>query len=777
MEKKQGITMVILVATVVIALIIMSVSILAIKNSIKNATLTTFKEELVSISQAVETYYLLNKEMPSFEQTSTSYSASDLENLTLSKDDFNNEISLNNEEENTVFYKIDLSKINVDKTVRGNKKNSDESDIYIVAYPSFNIYYLKGINVDNVYYFSYIKFSENMNKIEINQSTSQEITQGDLKVKKNVKVWTNKLNLEVTSYIGENNSIGFKYVNNSGEERVSVFNFNSDKKNTTNIINIDDLEDVGFSASQSQEFKALPQDKKKLIIYKLQGQDVVAQVEVDMSNYETKSPTYTVSNEISSKQDYNEVTLTVKDDVSKMSKVKYEYYKKVTAEGEEVYNADSNFYKKDNLVKNGKEAKIENDGKVTIKVPKEITAIKCVAIDKASNITDVIDIDTKTAYYTYYETKKGTKNSITFNIKMFKKSSELDNIAKITTKLSADGINYTDEINHGNSNVESFTYTDVENMGKYLYMIITLYTGSSNSYKIVEEKRIQIDTSAFIEEGTKNKEIASWDNPYIPSGFVHTEGNVENGFVISDVSETKNKYNEFVWVPVDYIYDNTTLSKGTQMYDEEEVKYSKLQNLRLDLESDEIIYNDSSSSEEYKAMIKSVKKYGGFYVARYEAGDVDATSYRVSNSNEENTVEFRKNLYPYNFITLEKAISQSRDMYSTDVKSHLIYGCQWDAIMHWVNLKKGDINNSTTFGNYFGNLNTTGKEESYVTNNIYDLAGNVAEMTMEVDENSNLIVRGGSFNKNDEKIDSKISISIDGLKDETISFRTVLYII
>lgn len=793
MIKKQGITMVVLVATVVIAVIIMSASVLAIKNSTKNATLSTFREELVNISQAVENYYLLNKAMPTYDQNSNSYSVDEIENLTLSKQAFNEEINLNNEEENTSFYKVDLSKINVNKTVRGNKKNNDESDIYIVAYPSFNVYYLKGLNVDNVYYFSYIKFSESINKIEQSKNVVAEITQGDLKVKKNVKVWTNKLGIEITTFIEEGNSLRIKYLNNSEEVVSNIVNFTSDKIGKTNVIKIDDLIDVGFTSAQSEAFKKLSQNKKKITIEKLESQNFIAQVEVDVSNYETTLPSYSVSDSITSTTDYNLISVDVEDSISGVDKFKYEYYKKVTFDGEMQYFTDANTYSRDNLMLNGKEAKIIN-GVVTVKVPKDIVAIKCVISDKAGNATNVIEINTKTAYYSYFETVKGTKNSISFKINAFKKSGVVDNISKITTKISNDGINYTSENDYKNT---EFTYTDIENMGEYIYIIVTLYTGAENSYQNVDQRRIQIDTSSFISEGTKDKSVATWENPYIPEGFVHTEGNVKNGFVISDVTESKTKYNEFVWVPVEYIYDNTTLPKETDIYDESTVKNSKLQNLRINVDSntkkivkvtgDEQFYIDSlnNSTSEYTNMIKSVRKYGGFYVARYEAGDFNAVNERTS-SNIANLVLYKKGLYPYNYISLEQAISKSRSMYSssTDITSHLMYGCQWDAIMHWINLEKNGIN-SIKFGNYSnsnftnsGVLNTTGKNEAWVTNKIYDLAGNVEEMTMEIDGSSNLITRGGSYLINAEalSIALKKSVSIDELSNKNISFRTVLYI-
>ena len=795
MVKKQGITMVILVATVVIAVVIMSVSILAIKNATKNATLTSFKEEIVDISQEVEQYYLFNKRMPTFENTDMSYSASEIENLTLNTSAFREELELNSEDKTTVFFKVDLSKLGATRSVRGNKKNSDESDVYIVAYPSFNVYYLKGINVDGNYYFSYVKFNQSTNNIKIPDDSSSEVGTDELHVKKNTKVWTNKMGLEITTFISSGNSIRLKYTNEQGEEVSNIINFTSDKLNKTNVIKVDTLEDVGFSNEQSQAFNLLSQDKKILTIEKLNSQNVSASVKVEMSNYETEAPICTVLPSIVSYPDYNVITLNVSDTKSGVSKVKYEYYKKTSINGEEQFYTNSDAYNVKNIMSNGKEAKL-NNGVVDIKVPKDITSIKCIAIDNASNSTNVLDINTKTAYYTYYCTIKGTRNSIVFSIKNFKKENVMESAQKLTTKISTDGVNYTTEYIHNNVNsVNEFEYVDIQNMGRYLYLIIKLYDSKDQK---IEERRVQVDTSTFIEEGTRDKKIAAWDIPYIPEGFVHIQGTVKNGFVIQDVTENTTKYSEFVWVPVDYIYDNTTLDKGTKIYDESEEtpKYSKLQNLRLTINGSEIlsadgneeIGNSATTINEYINMIKSVKKYGGFYVARYEAGDSLATSYRDENSSKENVVSSSKNLYPYTYINFANNISNitsgavklSRTMYenSSDVASHLIYGCQWDAIMHWIFLNGNYQSLSGSDKINIKEIVTTGKNESLILNNIYDFIGNASEMTMELNNELTLCtVRDLNYNSKDSSnlVMSKSTLGISQ-SNNTTSFRTVLYI-
>ena len=110
---------------------------------------------------------------------------------------------------------------------------------------------------------------------------------------------------------------------------------------------------------------------------------------------------------------------------------------------------------------------------------------------------------------------------------------------------------------------------------------------------------------------------------------------------------------------------------------------------------------------------------------------------------------------------VEKAKNFATEKGYTSVTSTLIYGVQWDAIMQWIDpgYKNEDgtltsfVADSTGKGNYDedantnpwkGNLTTTGASEDYGVKNIYDLAGNVWEWTMEAYNTDNRVNRGGS---------------------------------
>ena len=179
-------------------------------------------------------------------------------------------------------------------------------------------------------------------------------------------------------------------------------------------------------------------------------------------------------------------------------------------------------------------------------------------------------------------------------------------------------------------------------------------------------------------------------------------------------------------------------------------------------------YKDGYTNEEseYNAMRNSVLEYNGFYVGRYEAG---TTGTRYGNSGITDDVVVKQGKNVYNWIGWSDsddmkvetggAVQKSKEFASannyTSVTSTLIYGVQWDAIMQFIDSgyknqdgtlyeKNSFVANSTGKGNYTGSLLPTGSNSDYAVKNIYDLAGNVEEWTME-SYNSNLRVYRGRY--------------------------------
>ena len=140
--------------------------------------------------------------------------------------------------------------------------------------------------------------------------------------------------------------------------------------------------------------------------------------------------------------------------------------------------------------------------------------------------------------------------------------------------------------------------------------------------------------------------------------------------------------------------------------------------------------------EEFNNMIESVEKYGGFYIGRYETGNVS----------QDIAVEVQGNtdiVYTtwYNSYKLCKTLKGNNE----NIETGLIWGCQWDRTLIWLiesgNKTIAEITDSRTWGNYSnstgnaatgsGSRRSTGYSEYWKASNIYDLAGNVSEWTME----------------------------------------------
>ena len=111
--------------------------------------------------------------------------------------------------------------------------------------------------------------------------------------------------------------------------------------------------------------------------------------------------------------------------------------------------------------------------------------------------------------------------------------------------------------------------------------------------------------------------------------------------------------------------------------------------------------------------------------------------------------------------------------------STLCYAVEWDAMMRWINkdtLYKNLIADSSEYGNYDsnGNLIKTGNYEEYKIKNIYDLAGNVSEWTMETYGTNQKVVRGGQVAAKKSIVNREANTISNKLK--SIGFRVAIYL-
>lgn len=175
--------------------------------------------------------------------------------------------------------------------------------------------------------------------------------------------------------------------------------------------------------------------------------------------------------------------------------------------------------------------------------------------------------------------------------------------------------------------------------------------------------------------------------------------------------------------------------------------------------------------QNYLEIMESIKKYGGFYIGRYETGGLNGTAV---------VRKMDTNIASQDWYTMYKkclTLKGSND----NIKTMMITGSLWDETLEWL-VKSGATNsagttltyqlvgsNSTTFGNYNnatfsyiakdaeqsvetktketskGVLIPTGSAEYTKTNNIYDMAGNVWEWTTEAYSTDGRVCRGGGY--------------------------------
>ena len=167
--------------------------------------------------------------------------------------------------------------------------------------------------------------------------------------------------------------------------------------------------------------------------------------------------------------------------------------------------------------------------------------------------------------------------------------------------------------------------------------------------------------------------------------------------------------------------------------------------------------------KEFNSMINSVEKYGGFYIGRYETGDLSQGILKVVKGNTD--------ISNQNWYTMYKKVKKMKKS-NINIETNLLWGCQWDRTLMWLiesgNRTKQEISvDALSWGNYSksignaevgsGSIRPTGYSESWNTANIYDLAGNVDEWTNEFYNNWR-ISRGDGYNPyNSNKVCSRNS--------------------
>lgn len=310
------------------------------------------------------------------------------------------------------------------------------------------------------------------------------------------------------------------------------------------------------------------------------------------------------------------------------------------------------------------------------------------------------------------------------------------------------------------------------------------------------------------------------EQAYIPKGFKVSlspyQNKINNGLVIKQGSTG----DEYVWIKVPKeILENKisdediegALKEYTKEYREEGYEDTWYQGCGLTQEK----YNELKSK-----MLQSIKNNGGFYIARFEAGLENPktsgnTSETVDSLQTTNGLpKSQIDKYPYNYITCNQAQNLIQKLELEDNTGSLMFGLQWDLVCKFLETSqaktKPQIKESSieignyldsefilTHGKYLTNntntwkeatkenpvlkekntkaLLTTGASKTNVINNIYDLAGNTRELTLEKsnDTSNPITLRGGYFEEN-SSLSKRENVGINENNTNT-SYRITIF--
>ena len=256
----------------------------------------------------------------------------------------------------------------------------------------------------------------------------------------------------------------------------------------------------------------------------------------------------------------------------------------------------------------------------------------------------------------------------------------------------------------------------------------------------------------------------------IPEGYIVSENSDENivnkGLVISD-----SRGNEYVWISCTV---NSSSNKLQYKRTEWGVEKDGTDNSRaikdeLTLKDIDVTYSKTDTdngineeiSKEIVAQInaekESIKKYGGYYIGRYEVGKDNKTA--VIKAEQE----------PYVNIKWSKAYELAKGIGGGEgATTYLCSSYSWDTAINFIQNTTGK-NYATSIIGFNGNwkgqevkdssgkvikpVNTAQRLNTGLTTalcNIYDMGGNVGEFTTELNPGTSetVVLRGGNLSNN-----------------------------
>ena len=337
-------------------------------------------------------------------------------------------------------------------------------------------------------------------------------------------------------------------------------------------------------------------------------------------------------------------------------------------------------------------------------------------------------------------------------------------------------------------------------------------------------------TTPYLPDKTKFEQVEGTD---LDSGLVIKEKATGSEYVWVEVPRTAAVYptagvNITSFTDKDYTDIETDLHTYTNVY-RNGTEYSDTwydaTNDPHEANKSDWYQSESDYNTSKKKMLKSVYQNGGFWVGRYEAGiEVNRTA-----KGDATTIPLSKeNLYPYTYVTRTQAKKLAEQVESGSYTSSLMFGVQWDLVLKYIEKKNATTQynlktNSATIGNYRDSeftlnrgkfaqnegfsdwkaynseekptlvtgsqkksqslgsnaiLLTTGATEATNLQNIYDIAGNVYEWTLEKTSKTGVpcASRGGYYYGSGSRIPaSDRNDSITSYSYYIIGFRLSLY--
>lgn len=266
--------------------------------------------------------------------------------------------------------------------------------------------------------------------------------------------------------------------------------------------------------------------------------------------------------------------------------------------------------------------------------------------------------------------------------------------------------------------------------------------------------------------------VHSYKNPIIPNGWKYVVGEWNDGFVIRRDCDGS----EMVWIPIEQLPENGSLDGKTCNQ-----KFG-----RRNFEGIEELFEKEMFVEDFSEGLakqqESVAKYGGFYISRY-----------AMSATKDKKLISRSMLLPCRGLRQDEAIGIAKTFEEqSDVKSHLVYGAEYDSMLEWFIESKARIMDEivaeSSWGNYKNVIEDNGEtllsvmpggcDDDWCTNRIYDVAGNIYEWTQEKFCGYLAVARGGSFQTYSYETPASFRAGIvhDAKRPLDIGFRVALYI-